>query len=68
MRLLRAMCHPDEERAWPAPSKLVQSMPHEEKTSWRFLAYDDQGKQVWLKAMKYWHMPCQESHTVQRCD
>jgi hypothetical protein len=37
MRLLRATCHPDEERAWPAPSKLVQSMPHEEKSVVGFL-------------------------------
>jgi hypothetical protein len=25
--------------------------------SWRFLAYNEQGEKVWLKAVRSWHMP-----------
>jgi hypothetical protein len=35
----------------------MQNMPWEEVTAWKFRAYDDQGRQVWLEAVKFWHMP-----------
>jgi hypothetical protein len=57
LKLLRAACQPAEEVARPTPTKPMQSTQHEVGTGWRFHAYDEQGKQVWLKAVRSWHMP-----------
>jgi hypothetical protein len=43
--------------AKPSPSKSLQEEKHDSMVSWRFLAYNKQGKKVWLKALRSWHMP-----------